>query len=320
MLKPKWSLFVFLVISLLVIVPLVDAQEPAQAEREEMYHRYLELDSYVQGGSIEPHWMADGSSFWYAEGTPANTIIWKVDPRADSKTPLFDTARLRKELASLLEHEPPYQGLPFDTFTFVDEDEQTVKFTVEDKAFILWLATYRMSRPPTLSEEEKSRLAPKPGEVRSPDGRWFASIKEHNVWLRSTSDGRRWEVNWRPYTRAGDPLRSTQLFITNVASKQQIRLDTGNETDRIIFMPGWRPDASELLFCKVDREYKRVDLMAASPGSSATRVLLTETQKTFLLKAFWGGTGFSLLEDGKKSPGPKARGGSLTRRSLVRQH
>ena len=24
----------------------------------------------VKGGSIEPHWMAEGSSFWYAEGDP----------------------------------------------------------------------------------------------------------------------------------------------------------------------------------------------------------------------------------------------------------
>ena len=164
MFKPKWTLFAFLVINLMVIVPLVDAQEPTQSEREEMYHRYLELDSYVKGGSIEPHWMADGSSFWYAEGAPANTIIWKVDPKANTKTPLFDTTRLRKELTSLLEHEPPYQGLPFDTFTFVDEGEQTVKFTVEDKEFVLRLDTYRISRTPVLSGEEKSRLVPEPGE------------------------------------------------------------------------------------------------------------------------------------------------------------
>ncbi len=112
MFKPKWILFAFLVISLIVNVPLVYAQEPPRSEREEMYYRYLELHSYVKGGSIEPHWMADGSSFWYAEGAPANTIIWKVNPGADTKTPLFDTIRLRKELTSLLEHEPPYQGLP----------------------------------------------------------------------------------------------------------------------------------------------------------------------------------------------------------------
>jgi hypothetical protein len=194
MLKPKGVMFLTLVISLIVNVPLVDAQEPTRSEREEMYYRYLDLRSYVKGGSIEPHWMVDGSSFWYAEGALANTIIWKVDPRADTKTSLFDTARLRKTLTSLLGHEPPYQGLPFDTFTFVDEGEQTVQFTVDDKEFTLRLDTYRMNRAPTLSEEERRCLVPQPGELRSPDGRWFASIKEHNLWLRSTSDGRSVQV------------------------------------------------------------------------------------------------------------------------------
>jgi len=350
--KQKGIILIFLVASLLAMEPLF-AEESKQSEREEMYHRYLELESYVKGGSIEPHWMADGSSFWYAEGAPANTIIWKVDPRANTKTPLFDSARLRKELTSLLENEPPYQGLPFDKFTFVDEGEQTVKFTVEEKEFILRLDTYRMSRAPTVSEEEKSRLAPKPGEIRSPDGRWFASIKEHNVWLRSTTDGRSvqlttdgvkdyswgfrerpgewspdsrqlavkkadwsrvnkvpfvrrlnttWEVNWRPHMKAGRPLYQMQLFIIDVASKQQIRLDIGSETDHIIVIRGWRPDASELLFFRVNREFNRLDLMAATPGSSATRVILTETQKTFILKAFWETWlwNFPLLEDGKK--------------------
>lgn len=346
--KLKGIIFSFLVISFMVVSPLVDAQEPTRSEREEMYYRYFELDSYVKGGSIEPHWMADGSSFWYAEGAPANTIIWKVDPGADTKTPLFDTISLRKELTSLLEHEPPYQGLPFDTFTFVDEGEQAVKFTVEEKEFILRLDTYRMSRAPTLSEEGKSRLVPQSTEVLSPDGRWFASIKEHNVCLRSATDGRsvqlttdgvkdyRWytlwspdsrqlavkkndrrrvnkrpivrylktteEVNWVFFRKPGGPLPQNKLFIIDVASKQQIRLDTGNEPDQSIMIRGWLPDASELLFTRVDREYKRVDLMAASPGSSATRVLLTETQKTFILKAFWEPwpRHFTLLEDGKK--------------------
>ena len=41
----------------------VFAQEAERSEREAMYYRYLEFPSYVRGGSIEPHWMADGSSF-----------------------------------------------------------------------------------------------------------------------------------------------------------------------------------------------------------------------------------------------------------------
>jgi hypothetical protein len=81
------------IVFLMVIALPVHAQETTQSEREAMYYRYLEFSSYVKGGSIEPHWMADASSFWYAEGAPANTVIYKVDPAANTKTPLLDTVR-----------------------------------------------------------------------------------------------------------------------------------------------------------------------------------------------------------------------------------
>lgn len=191
---------VFLVAGLVVMASLVRAQEQEQSEKEAMYYRYLEFSSYVKGGSIEPHWMADGSSFWYAEGAPANTVIYKVDPRANAKTSLFDTARLRQALTPVLGHEPPYDGLPFQMFTFIDESETQVKFSVENDEYVLELETYTVTRVPPPSEAEKRRTTPQVVrdtpyftslyEELSPDCRWFAHLKDYNLWLRSTTDGR----------------------------------------------------------------------------------------------------------------------------------
>ena len=135
------------------IAPFVNAQETKQAEREAMYYRYRESWSRIKGGSVEPHWMADGSSFWYAEDAPGNTVIWKVDPEANTKTPLLDTARLRKALTEAVGHEPSYQGLPFAEFTFVD-GEKAVRFRLKDREFILNLRTYTTTPAPVLSQEE----------------------------------------------------------------------------------------------------------------------------------------------------------------------
>ena len=88
--------------------------------------------------------MADGSSFWYAEGAPANTVIYKVDPEANTKTPLFDTARLRQALTPLLGHEPPYASIPFKTFSFADQ-ETSVRFSLEGKEFLLELDSYQLA-------------------------------------------------------------------------------------------------------------------------------------------------------------------------------
>ena len=106
MFRTRQETIFILFVSLIVMASSIRAQETEQSEREAMYYRYLEFASYVKGGSVEPHWMADGSSFWYAEGAPENTVIYKVDPKANTKTELFDTARLRQAVTPLLDHEP----------------------------------------------------------------------------------------------------------------------------------------------------------------------------------------------------------------------
>ncbi len=360
---------VLLVTCIVVSTSLARAGEPTPSEREAMYYRYLEFPSYVKGGSIEPHWMADGSSFWYAEGAPANTVIYKVDPKANTKTLLFDTERLRQALTPLLGHQPPYQGLPFDTFTFMD-GEKAVKFTVEDKEFILKLDTYAVTGAPAVAEEEQGRFVPQvvrkspfPSifaevlEELSPDRRWFAGLKDHNLWLRSTYDGRnvqmttdgsedyqwgdvefeewwaKWaswspdslklavkkvdyrhvhkipilhylpteEVEWVHFPRAGQPMRGVELFIVDILPKRWVRIDIGEDSDQYIYFIGWRPDGSELLFLRKTRDHKKLELMAANPATGSARVILTETQETFVeVHPVWGLRLFTLLEDGKR--------------------
>ncbi len=253
---------------------------------------------------------------------------------------------------------PCHQGLPFDTFTFEGEGEKAIKCTVEDKEFILQLDTYAITRGPALSEAEKSRLVPQIArkgvygmppavievmEVRSPDGRWFAGLNEHNVWLRSTTDGRRvplttdgiedyeWRVSgakWSPdsfklaikkvdYRNAPkalivhylkprpevewvrhDASAQTELFIVDILSKRQVRVDEEQDPGEHLALLGWRPDGSEMLFRRMDRGRKKFDLMAADPATGSTRVVVTESRKTFVDSAL--SRGLTLLEDGKR--------------------
>ena len=369
MFSPKATMFVILDVALFIIAPFSSAQDTKQAEREAMYYRYLEFASSFKGGTITPHWMADGNSFWYAEGAPTNTVIWKVDPKTNTKTRLFDNVRLRKALTQVLVTEPPYQGLPFEEFTFVDKGETAIKFTVEKKEFILQLDSYAISQAPALSTNEKSLLLPqllsKGGygkrfdvmEIPSPDRNWVVTIKDYNLWLRSTEDrslqittdgvedhewilsgwpgarpqwshdgarlammkldSRRvvkspiihWlkpnvEVEWLPFVniQSGDPLPLSELFIFDINSKQAIRIDTRHEPDQYILIVGWRPDGSELLFFRMNRDLKKLDLMAANPANGVTRVILTETEKTVRAYQFFDEFMklFQLLKDGKK--------------------
>jgi dipeptidyl-peptidase-4 len=333
---------IILVAGLMLIPSLIFAQEEKQLEREAMFHRYLEFASMVKGETLNPQWMSDGNSFCYAEGFPEQTIIYKVDPVANTKEPLLDTVRLRQALTPLLGHELPYKGLPFQDVKFVDE-EKAVKFAVEGREFICQLDTYKITPAPGLSKEEKDRMIPKfvrkgimagaPDvmEILSPDSRWFLGAEDHNLYLRSTYDGRKeslttdgikdyewdiegamwspnsfklaaikvdnrkvpllpivhWlkpteEVEWVHFTKAGGPMPQSELFILDIFSKRKTRVDTGKEEDQNIHIIGWNPEGSELLLVRINREQKKLDLMAADPETGSTRIIITETSRTFL--------------------------------------
>lgn len=194
------------------VLPLF-GQASDVARREVMYRRYLEFPNLIEGDSIEPHWTADGQSFWYAHGDPDSVVIYEVDPRANTKEPLFDIARLRRAVASELGHEPSGKGVPFDMFTLVD-GESTARFTVDGVTLKLDLETYatsRLRRRPDfepLGDWTHPRIVrrstwvgvPPFYEVPSPDGRWLLLDRAGDLWLRSASDNQ-----MRQLTTNGEP-------------------------------------------------------------------------------------------------------------------
>jgi dipeptidyl aminopeptidase/acylaminoacyl peptidase len=325
--------------------PLAAAAEPP--DRETMYRRYLEIRSRLRGGSVEGRFTPDGTAFVYLDGVPERAAMHRVDEAG--RGPFLDPEGVRRQLAVLLGHEPPYAGLPFSSFDFVREKEaDAIRFEVEGKAFLYELGTQTVVTSPSRLEEDRRRRAPRVVrtafratqadvlEVPSPDGRSLAGEREFNLWLRSSVDGRaeplttdgvkdyawdvegsrfapnglrlaatkvdsrhvgllpivHWlktveEVEWARYTKAGGALPVTELHVVDVLSKQAVRVDTGKGTDQFIFILGWRRDGSEVLFLRVERELKRLDLMAADPKTGASRIVLTETQKTFVEALPW---------------------------------
>ena len=185
-------------------------------------------------------------------------------------------------------------------------------------------------------------------EILSPDGRWFASVRDYNLWLRPTDDdgavqlttdsirdygwGRYWDdwAWWSPNSqklvvRRGDyrnvpkyPIVDylkprvevhwslsdsdwsppSELFVVDILTKKLVRVATGTEPDQAFDVLGWRPDGSELLFLRVDRNRRttKMDLMAANPSTGSTRIILTES------RGFWRQLErlFTPLEDGAR--------------------
>ena len=96
--RGKREAIICAVIGLVLITLAVNAQPKDESEREEMYRRYLEFPKYVKGGTVEPHWMADGNSFWYAEGAPESDLTSSDGRRGRPGPDLGGLGRVRPQL------------------------------------------------------------------------------------------------------------------------------------------------------------------------------------------------------------------------------
>jgi dipeptidyl aminopeptidase/acylaminoacyl peptidase len=113
-------------------------------------------------------------------------------------------------------------------------------------------------------------------------------------WLKTPE-----EVEWPLYGRAGDPLWKAELYVIDIRAQKAVRVPIDRSGDYFVSIVRWFPDGSELLFYTVDREFKKLDLLAADPLTGAARLVLTETQKTFLNFDPFEKLAFYFLDGGK---------------------
>jgi hypothetical protein len=83
---------------------------------EGVFKAYLNRKALVSGGFVSPNWTAEGSGFWFLEGGCENRRILRVDLNSGAAVPMFDVGAVRAALTAETGHEPPYWGLPFDSF------------------------------------------------------------------------------------------------------------------------------------------------------------------------------------------------------------
>lgn len=228
--------------------------DDVEADAHGAFRACVDLPSLLKGGRVVAKWMGAGR-FWFVEGAPADTCIKVVDIATGACEALFDVRRVREALRAVIGREPPYRGLPFDSFSLTRDGGAAFCFEGEDYVLSPTGDRVSPSLKPSFIElaagtDLRTRTCPRTfpqssyfhgvnsaPEMRSPDGLWFAGIQDHNLYLRSTVDGRlqqvtrdgcsacSWDIetprtamgaNWSVVTRVADPWSpdGLRLFAT----------------------------------------------------------------------------------------------------------
>ena len=165
------------VLGLLLLAPaLASAQgTPADYTRANgLRARYEALAINVPGAAT---WSDDSARFWYRRSVKGGHEFLVFEMASRQKRPAFNHVRMAAALASATGNKYEALTLPFNSFTFVD-DQKAIEAAVDGTTWRCALAeaTCRKAEPSRRGDDTTPRL--------SPDRKWEALISNYNVAIR----------------------------------------------------------------------------------------------------------------------------------------
>jgi dipeptidyl-peptidase-4 len=252
--KPvSFTLKVFLCV-LLILIPLA-AQQQLTREDYARAERYLiwNINKLVFKTQVIPHFIGKSDRFWYKNNTRDGKEFVVVDPALNTRQPAFDQVKLAAALSAASGKAYEAKDLPFDMFEFI-KDGKAIQFDIEKTRWTCELANY------TCTKIEAPKENPE-GESLSPDGKWAAFVKDHNLYLRPTAGGTEVQLttDGEPYYDYGTEAEQSTSAVTERLS--------GKKQPPVLI---WSPDSRKIFTHRLDQ--RKVDplylLQSAPPQGS----------------------------------------------------
>ncbi|HTU89815.1 MAG TPA: DPP IV N-terminal domain-containing protein, partial [Gemmataceae bacterium] len=155
---------------------------------------------------VTPHWLADNRRFWYRNDLPgAAREFILVDALKGERQPAFDHGRLAAALSKATGKEHRATHLEIDAL-HISEDGKWLRFRADEKPWKCDLKNYTLTKdeapPAPLPSSEKQERERSPRRRRgerpragSPDGKWTAFVKDHNLHLRERASGKEFALS-----------------------------------------------------------------------------------------------------------------------------
>jgi dipeptidyl-peptidase 4 len=224
-----WIIFLF------CWLPLQFAHAQGTLEDYQRAQRFLSgnLRHTFFPADVDPHWVEKSDRFWYRRVGPKGTEFLVVDTAQNTSGAAFDQAQLSAKLSQATKRQIDPFDLPFSDFEFV-ENEKAIRFSMDDTEWVCQLATYDCKSTPRQENQF---------ETLSPNKRWAAFVKDHNLYLRDVSTGTILQLTqdgisgWDYAT----PLPSLHLMV-----------DQRTEDVRQPAAVFWSPDSTKFVSYRID--------------------------------------------------------------------
>jgi dipeptidyl-peptidase 4 len=225
-----------IIIFALLFLALPTAFAQGSLEDYQRAERFLSGNVWhlVYVADVAPHWIEKSNRFWYRKVGPKDTEFILVDAEKNTRGPAFDHERLAAALSQANMQDYSATALPFDELEFVNNGK-SIHFSIGDAQWNCSLDNYECKQDQSGSDHKK--------EVISPNKRWGAYVKEHNLYLRDISTGTMLQLThdgiagWDYAT----PLPSLRLMVDQKTEDV--------EQSAAVF---WSPDSSKLVTYRLD--------------------------------------------------------------------
>jgi dipeptidyl aminopeptidase/acylaminoacyl peptidase len=174
-----------------VLVALLSSLAVQAQGTQEDYDRSSRFSRLTQGkvfkATVEPHWFAGGTRFWYRNDLPESSHEFiLVDAVAGKRATAFDHARLAAALANASGEKVKAARLPFER---IEVDGDMVKFRAFGKSWSFdrtknELKTAETKPEPEVEPTPVDETASQPARAENP---WSVVVKDNNLFLRKTN-------------------------------------------------------------------------------------------------------------------------------------
>lgn len=200
-------------------------------------------DKHMYYANVNPHWIEGTHLFWYVRQTPDGSIYVIVNADKKQRKELFDHHQLATALGQATGKEIPARNLQLqqlyvspkpDTLHFVFNNHRWTYLCKKNQLTDEGALLVPMPQPHWMVRDDEKNAAPTP----SPDGKYIAYIKNHNIYVKDSATGREKQL-------------STDGTLANYYSAY-IR---------------WSPDSKKVAVCKIRPVEKRyVYYVESSPA------------------------------------------------------